>query len=72
MIEDTIYRIIELPANIHGFVMESPDGYRNIYINSNDSPARQQKTIAHEEAHILLGHVGSDRTRSELEDEINV
>lgn len=57
--DDIIIRLIPLPGGIEGFVLDSPDGYHNIYINANLSRQRQQEVYRHERIHIRDGHLYS-------------
>lgn len=63
-------RIIKLPPNIHGFVMEDPDGNYNIYLNAADPESRQRLTFLHEFTHVERGHLRDLRPVSELEAEV--
>lgn len=52
-------RLLDLPLNVKGVVVESPDGYYNVFINSRHSSETQKKTALHELAHIEQGHFQS-------------
>ena len=44
-------RLMDLPADVGGFIAESPDGFKNIYINARHSWAGQRRTYRHELCH---------------------
>lgn len=64
-----IYRIINLPTNIHGFVMEDENGDSNVYINARDASCQQTMTAEHETAHVIKNHIHDPRPVAELEAE---
>ncbi|MGX8698594.1 MAG: ImmA/IrrE family metallo-endopeptidase [bacterium] len=49
-------RLIPLPERIDGVVSPNDDGSFDIYLNSRQPPARQQKWLEHELAHIRHDH----------------
>ena len=55
--EDIIVRYIDMPDSCNGFIMESPDGYGNVYLNKNKSQAVQRETYLHETRHHQYGHL---------------
>lgn len=67
--EDTIIRLIKLPFSTRGFVLDSPDGAHNIYINKDLSYDMQRKTLLHEERHISMGHLYQDIPVQHIEKE---
>jgi len=64
-----IYRIVNLPVNVHGFVMEDENGDNNVYINARDASNQQHITAEHELKHITLGHLHDFRPIAEIEAE---
>ena len=57
--DDIIVRFIRLPLSVKGFVLDSPDGYHNIYINDRLSSGLQREVYRHELRHIRKGHLNS-------------
>lgn len=57
LLEDIIVRYIDMPDSCNGFIMESPDGYGNVYLNKNKPEEVQKKTFIHEVRHKLYGHL---------------
>ena len=49
--EDCVVRLIDLPPDVGGFITESPDGYRNIYINARYSDDGRREALRHELRH---------------------
>ena len=49
--EDCIIRLIDLPPDVGGFITESPDGCRNIYINARYSEDGRREALRHELRH---------------------
>ena len=49
--EDCVVRLIDLPPDVGGFITESPDGYRNIYINARYSDEGRREALRHELRH---------------------
>lgn len=49
--EDCVVRLIDLPPDVGGFITESPDGCRNIYINARYSEAGRREALRHELLH---------------------
>ena len=50
--DDVIVRVLPLPMCVEGLISDTPDGYHNIYINSNYSKEMQEKFLRHELAHL--------------------
>ena len=59
--DDIIVRVIDMPCAIEGFVVDSPDGYHNIYINARLSYRKQREVYRHELTHIRNGHLYSSK-----------
>ena len=53
-------RVVDLPTDVGGFITESPDGFRNIYINARHGWTGQRKSFRHE-----LRHAEHDDLRSD-------
>ena len=49
--EDCVVRLIDLPPDVGGFITESPDGWRNIYINARYSNDGRREALRHELRH---------------------
>ena len=49
--DDCVVRLIDLPLDVGGFITESPDGCRNIYINARYSDDGQREALRHELRH---------------------
>ena len=64
---DTIVRVQNMPYGVKGFVLNSPDGTHNIYINARYPYETMTKTYLHELRHIQRDDFGSDKPISELE-----
>ena len=51
--DDIVVRLIDLPEEVKGFTLKSPDGIYNMYINARLSRVMQHKTHEHEMEHII-------------------
>jgi len=49
--EDCVVRLIDLPPDVGGFITESPDGCRNIYINARYGEDGRREALRHEMRH---------------------
>ena len=49
--DDCVVRLIDLPVDVGGFITESPDGWRNIYINARYSNDGRREALRHELRH---------------------
>ena len=56
-----------LPLTVGGFVCESPDGHRNVYLNARLTRARQLRSIDHEFRHVKRDDLHNDRPIREVE-----
>ena len=67
--DDDGYRVyvIALPPNVHGAIMEDPDGFASIYINDSLSPSARRRTLAHELRHWRRGDLYNDMSIREVE-----
>jgi Zn-dependent peptidase ImmA (M78 family) len=64
-----LFVLLDMPANIHGYVVQwDADGY-TVFINSKDAKERQQEAAAHELAHILSGDFGREDRVDRIETE---
>lgn len=52
ILDDVIVRSVPMPLTVRGVTIPSPDGYYNIYINSNYSVEIMNKTLKHELKHV--------------------
>lgn len=65
--EDYAVRLIDLPADVGGFITESPDGFVNIYINARHSREGQRKAYRHELRHAENDDLHSDEPLAVIE-----
>lgn len=67
MMEQIIFRYIDLPCRCRGYVKRDSDGNYNIYINSRLSIDMQRKTVRHELDHVRKGDFDSDEDIRDVE-----
>ena len=56
-----------LPLTVGGFVCESPDGHRNVYLNARLTRARQLRSVGHEFRHVKRDDLHNGRPIREVE-----
>ena len=59
--EDVFLRKIILPLHIFGVVVTDINGESDIFINQNTPDNKLKCVLAHEEKHVLRGHLYDDR-----------
>ena len=70
MIETIIVRVIDAPPAFRGCVKRDADGNVNLYLNGSLSDEERKRTIMHELAHLVFGHLDDDtKTVEEKENE---
>jgi len=55
-----ITRIIDMPTQIRGAVVEDENGDNNIYLNARYTAEAREETFEHELRHIKYGHLHDD------------
>lgn len=65
--KDIIVRYADYPYGVRGFVMESPDGFINIYINSRYCHSQNIRTLLHELDHVRNGDLWSVLAAHQIE-----
>jgi hypothetical protein len=66
-LEDIVVRLMDLPYSIRGFVVESPDGFYNVYLNARYCYDQNTLTMVHELKHIRNGDLNSILSAHEIE-----
>ena len=69
--DDYAVRLLDLPADVGGFIAESPDGFKNIYINARHSRAGQRRSFRHELRHADYDDLHSDEPLETIEARAN-
>lgn len=64
---EVFYRTFHGPLSCRGFVLTDADGDYTVFVNEDLSDEMKRETIQHEQQHIVLGHLASERPASELE-----
>lgn len=65
--DEYVVRVIDLPTDVGGFITESPDGFRNIYINARHGWTGQRKSLRHELRHADNDDLHSDEPLEVIE-----
>lgn len=60
-------RMMHFPGDIYAILRVSPDGYGNIYVNDQLSPAAKKRAFEHELKHFLRGDMDNSLSIQEVE-----
>lgn len=59
--DDYIVRLVDLPYTVRGMVSDDGSGFYNIYLNARMTREMNQKSFAHEIAHLVNDDFTNDR-----------